>query len=56
MNFGTGSKFGTDVAKRYAEGSEVLVFFLGKRGRKTVRILKNYSGGKIVRIQEPYYF
>ena len=39
FNFGTGSKFGTDVAKRYGKGSEVLVF-LGKRGRKTVRIPK----------------
>ena len=50
-----GSKFGTDVAKRYGEGSEVLVF-LGKRGRKTVRILKNYGGGKLVRIRAPYFF
>ena len=33
VNFGTGSKFGTDVAKRYGEGSEVHVF-LGKRDRK----------------------
>ena len=55
VNFGMGSKFGTDVAKRYGEGSEVLVF-LGKRGRKTVRILKNYGSGKIVRIRAPYYF
>ena len=55
VNFGTGTKFGTDVAKRYREGSEVLVF-LGKRVRKTVRILKNYGGGKIVRIRAPYYF
>ena len=39
VNFGTGRKFGTDVAKRYGEGSEMLVF-LGKRGRKTVEILK----------------
>ena len=30
--------------------------FLGKRGRKTVRILKNYGGGKTVRIRAPYYF
>ena len=30
-NFGTGSKFGTDVAKRYGEGSEVLVFSRKKR-------------------------
>ena len=45
VNFGTGSKFGRDVAKRYGEGSEVLAF-LGKRGRKTVRILKNYGDPK----------
>ena len=31
MNFGTGSKFGTDVAKRYGEGSEVLVFSSRKK-------------------------
>ena len=30
VNFGTGTKFGTDVAKRYGEGSEMLVFFSGK--------------------------
>ena len=53
--FSTGSKFATAVAKRYGECSEMLVF-LGRRGRKTVRILKNYGGGKIVRIQGPYYF
>ena len=29
VNFGTGSKFGTEVAKRYGEGSKI--FFLGKR-------------------------
>ena len=27
VNFGAGRKFGTDVAKRYGEGSEMLVFF-----------------------------
>ena len=26
VNFGTESKFGTDAAKRYGEGSEMLVF------------------------------
>ena len=41
VNFGTGIKFGTDVAKRYGEGSEVLVFLRKKRGRKTVRILNS---------------
>ena len=54
-NFGAGSQFSTDVAKLYGEGSEVLVF-LGKRGSKTVRILKNYGGGKTARIRAPYYF
>ena len=29
VNFGTGSQFGTDVAKRYGEGSKVIAF-LGK--------------------------
>ena len=33
VDFGTGSTFGTDVANRYGEGSEVLVS-LGKRGRE----------------------
>ena len=55
VNFGTGRKFGTDIAKRYGEGSEMLIF-PGKRGRKTVRILKNYGSGKTVRIRAPYYF
>ena len=31
VNFGAGSKFSTDVAKRYGEGSEVLVFSRQKR-------------------------
>ena len=30
--------------------------FLGKRGRKTVRIVKHYGGSKILRIRAPYYF
>ena len=42
VNFGTGRKFGTDVAKRYGEGSEILVF-LGKRGWKTVQKVRNYG-------------
>ena len=46
VNLGTGRKFGTDVAKRCGEGSEMLVF-LGKRGRKTVQTVKNYGGSKI---------
>ena len=55
VNFGTRRNFGTDVAKRYGEGSEMLVF-LGKRGRKTVQKVQNYSGSKILRIRVPYYF
>ena len=43
--FGTGSKFATEVAKRYREGSE--------GGRKTVQVLKNYGGCKILRIRAP---
>ena len=35
VSFGTGSKFDTEVAKRYGEGSEMLVF-LGQKDRKTV--------------------
>ena len=49
-------KNATATAKRYGECSEVLVF-LGKRGRKTVRVVKNYGGSKIIlRIRVPYYF
>ena len=48
-------KNATAITKRYGECSEVLVF-LGKRGRKTVQILKNYGGSKILRIRVPYYF
>ena len=35
VNFGTGRKFGTDVAKCYGKGSQMPVF-VGRRGRKTV--------------------
>ena len=31
VNVGAGRKFGTDVAKRYGEGSEMLVFLGEKR-------------------------
>ena len=55
VNFGTGSIFGTGAAKRYREGSEMLVF-LGRRGRKTLQKVKNYGGSKILRIRAPYYF
>ena len=33
-----------------------MLVFLGKRGRKTVRTVKNYGGSKILRIRVPYYF
>ena len=52
VNFGTGGKFGTEVAKRYGEDSEMLVF-LGKEGRKTVQTMKNYGSSKILRIRAP---
>ena len=55
VNFGTGRKFGTDVAKRYGQGSEMLVF-LGQKDRKTVQIVKNYGGSKILWIRAPYHF
>ena len=48
-------KITTAIAKRYGECSEVLVF-LGKRGRKTVRIVKNHGGRKILRLQVRYDF
>ena len=31
VNFGTGRKFGADAAKRYGEGSEMLVFFFQEK-------------------------
>ena len=37
------------IAKHYGECSEVLVF-IGERGRKTVRIVKTYSGSKIQKV------
>ena len=40
-----GEKNATAIAKRYGECSEVLVF-LGKRGRKTVRMLKTTAVAK----------
>ena len=54
VNFGTKKKFGTDDAKRYGEGSDMLVF-LGRKGRKTVQTVKNYGGSKMLRIRAPYY-
>ena len=54
VNFGTGSKFGTDAAKRYGEGSEMLGF-LGRRGRKNGTDNEKLRP-KILRIQAPYYF
>ena len=39
------SQFGTDVAKRYGEGSEV-IGFLGKKMQETVRILKTTAVAK----------
>ena len=41
--FATARRNATAIAKRYGECSEVLAF-LGKRGRKTVRIVQNYGG------------
>ena len=56
VNVGTGRKVGTDVAQRYGEGSEMLVF-LGERGRKMVEAMKNYTAvPTTLRIRAPYYF
>ena len=55
VNVGTGSKFGTEVAKRYWEGSDMLVF-LGKQSRGTVQTMKSYGGSKILRIRVPKHF
>ena len=52
VNLGLGTKVGTDVAKRYGEGSEIVVF-KDKRGRKTVQTVKNYGGSKILRVRVP---
>ena len=45
--FHTRSKFATEAAKRYRESSEMLVF-VGKRVRKTVQIVKDYDGSRIL--------
>ena len=37
VNFGTVRKFGRDVAQRYREGSEMLVFFKAKEAGKRYR-------------------
>ena len=42
------------IAKRYGEGSEMLVF-LGKSGSESLQIVKNYGGGKTVRFQVSWY-
>ena len=49
VNFGAGRKFGTEVAKRYGEGSGMLVF-LGKRGRqkRCTESEKLYGSSKIL--------
>ena len=44
--------FGTEIRKRYGEGSEMLVF-PRKWSRKTVRIVKDYGRSKILRIRAP---
>ena len=53
--FATARKNATTIAKRYGECPELLTF-LGKRGRKTVRIAKKYGCSKILRNRVPYYF
>ena len=42
MNFGTGSQFGTEVAKRYGEAERLV--FAGKQGSETVQTVKNVMG------------
>ena len=56
VNFGTGSKFGTDVAKRYGEGSEVPCFSRKKRqengtATEKLRRWQNRTDSTL-----PYYF
>ena len=46
VNFGMGSEFGTEVAKRYGEGSDMFVF-LDKKGRKPVHTMKDYGSSNI---------
>ena len=50
-----GTEFATTIARRYGEFWEMLIS-LEKGGRKTVQKVKNYGGGKMPRIQTPYYF
>ena len=55
MNSLRGGELATAVAKHYGERPEVLVF-LRKEARKTVQIVKNYGGSKLLRLRAPYYF
>ena len=57
----TESKFTTARKIRYGSSKTLrrvlkVLVVLGKRGRKTVRIVKNYGGSEILRIRVPYYF
>ena len=47
------SRYGTDVAKCYGDGSAML--FLRQKSRKMVQTVKNYGGSKVLRIRAPYY-
>ena len=53
--FDTGSKFGTEIRKSYADCSELLVF-PRKRSRKTVQRIKSYGHSKILWISAPQGF
>ena len=55
MNLCTGRKFGTDVAKRYGEGSEI-AWFPGKRGRKQYRKWKTTAVAKCYRFKRCMLF
>ena len=54
--FFAGEKIATAIAKDYTESAQKCLFCQGKRGSKMVRIVKNNSGSKIVRLQAPYIF
>ena len=50
VNFGMLSKFVTDVAKRYGEGSEIIGFSRQTRQENRVQTVKNCGGSKILRL------
>ena len=56
VNFGMGRKFGTDAAKRYGEGSEMLNCFSRQKRQENGTESKNYGASKILRFERRTIF